>query len=105
MSTDQIGAHGDGLTYASPEGKLGLSQESIDHIVDTFARLWSETLVWGAKHPILFIFFLLFALVAYAIRRQSKVDIASMKLEYKNARSKANGQLPLPLEDGGHHRR
>lgn len=96
--SDQPEEHAGGFKY-SKGGDFSLSPESWRDALAAIERMWDHTLVWCAKHPILFIIFLLFLLGAYWIRRRSKVDETVMKLEYERARSEAKGQMSLPLEN------
>jgi hypothetical protein len=89
---------GEGLGYLAKGFRLFVSKATADHILDTLERMWNSTLVWSDAHPILFIFFLLFLLAIYWVRRRSKVDIASMKLEYQDRRLVSRDQRTPELD-------
>jgi hypothetical protein len=86
-----------GLNLAGPGETLSISADMADHLFASLERMFGQFLAWAHDNPLLFMTFLIFLLLAYWVRRRSKVDEVSMKLEYNARRSTAKTQLPLPL--------
>lgn len=79
--------------------EVGLSDHSVEVIVNGISDMWENTLAWAERNPILFVISMLVLLTALAIWMRHRTAVRTMKIDYKNARSRARIQLPLPLPE------
>jgi hypothetical protein len=83
------------------KGGLGTEFSASQDTVASFERMWNSTLEWAHSNPFLFVFSLIFLLIALFIIGKAWNDRAKMKLEYDDARKNAKTQMRLPLNGQG----